>query len=109
MRRYRTRRTTTVAIAASIGLMLAGIADSRPIPPQMPVEPVDTTATAYVAQRGGVSLDEAIEIAKRRQSGRVVRAVTIMRNGRRVHEVRILGDDGRVRTVYIDAERREGR
>jgi len=34
----------------------------------------------------------------------VIRAETMQNGDRVVHEVRILGDDGRVRTVRIDAQ-----
>jgi len=59
---------------------------------------------AQAAQQGPISLEEATRIAQRQYKGRVVRAETKTRNGRRVHEIRILGDDGRVRTVRIDAQ-----
>ena len=39
-----------------------------------------------------------------REKDVVVRADTTTRNGRVVHEIRILGDDSRVRTVQIDAQ-----
>ena len=52
-----------------------------------------------------LSLQEAIEIATRRRPGRVVRAVTVESGGRRVHEVRILSEEGgRVVTVRVDAQ-----
>lgn len=77
---------------------------ARPIP-----EPPDPLANeppppAMVAQRGPVSLSQAIAMAQRRFHGRVSRAETVMRGGRTVHEIRILGEDGRVRMVRIDAE-----
>ena len=57
-------------------------------------------------ERVSVSLQEAVEIAMRRQPGRVVRAVTVDGGGgRRIHEVRILSDEGgRVVTVRVDAQ-----
>lgn len=59
--------------------------------------------SARVAQRGGVSLQQAVALAQERYSGQVVRAETVARGGRQVHEIRLL-DDGRVRTVRIDAQ-----
>jgi hypothetical protein len=56
------------------------------------------------AQRGGVSLAQATSMAQGRYQGRVVRAETVQMGDRLVHEIRILGDDGRVRTVRIDAQ-----
>jgi uncharacterized membrane protein YkoI len=70
---------------------------------------------AAFAQRGGaellpsptvVTLQEAVEIATQRRPGRVVRAVTVdVGGGRRMHEIRILLDEGgRVVTVRVDAQ-----
>ena len=70
---------------------------------------------ASFAQPGGaellpsqavVSLQEAVQIAKRDRPGRVVRAVTVdVGGGRRMHEIRILLDEGgRVVTVRVDAQ-----
>lgn len=55
------------------------------------------------AQRG-VSLAQATSMAQGRYQGRVVRAETVQMGDRLVHEIRILGDDGRVRTVRIDSQ-----
>jgi uncharacterized membrane protein YkoI len=43
-------------------------------------------------------------MARSRYPGRVVRAEMVMIGERVVYEIRILGDDGRVRTVRIDAQ-----
>ena len=59
---------------------------------------------AFAAQRGGISLGQATAMARTRYPGRVVRAETVMIGDRVVHEIRILGDDGRVRTVRVDAQ-----
>ena len=55
------------------------------------------------ATQGGISLSQATRIAQQQYPGRVVRAETVERSGRRIHEVRILGGDGRVRTIRVDA------
>lgn len=51
----------------------------------------------------GISLDEAVNRAERKYRARVIRAETRESNGRRVHQLRLLSDDGRVWTVRIDA------
>ena len=57
------------------------------------------------AQRGGgISLAQATSMAQSRYQGRVVRAESVQMGDRVVYEIRILGDDGRVRTVRIDAQ-----
>ena len=72
-------------------------------------EPADLFAaqrdSLFPAQReGGISLAQATAMAQSRFQGRVVRAETVQVGNRLVHEIRILGEDGRVRTVRIDAQ-----
>lgn len=59
-----------------------------------------------VAPTPAVSLQQAVSIATERRPGRVVRAVTVDSGaGRKVHEVRILlNEGGRVVTVRVDAQ-----
>ena len=84
-----------LAIAAS-GSVLARTIDPAVAPEQ--------SGTGLYAAQSGVSLAQATELALARYPGRVVRAETVMRNGRREHQIRILGADGSVRTVRIDAQ-----
>lgn len=66
--------------------------------------------SAFMTQRGGggggrgISLAQATAIAQSQFRGRVVRAEAVQRGDRVIYEIRILGDDGRVRTVRIDAQ-----
>jgi uncharacterized membrane protein YkoI len=53
--------------------------------------------------RRGPSLAEAIVSAQNRYPGRVVRAQTIPQGNGSVHEIRIIGNDGVVHTVRVDA------
>jgi uncharacterized membrane protein YkoI len=64
----------------------------------------DEPPAAFIAQRGSLSLSQATAMAQGRFQGRIVSAKTVQQGNRVVHEVRILGNDGRVRTVRIDAE-----
>lgn len=82
-----------------------GVADARPIPSLTLVDPATVDgAEAAPTQRGGVSLAQATAMAQSRYHGKVVRAVPYMQGDRVIYEIRILGDDGRVRTVLIDAQ-----
>lgn len=79
------------------------------MPPDDIAQPVfeQPAPTAVISQRGSVSLDQAIQIASQRYPGRVVRAETTTRGGRRVHEIRILVEgegNARMRIIRIDAE-----
>ena len=50
-----------------------------------------------------VSLDEAVAQAERRYKARAVRAEEIRHGERIEYQIRLLGDDGRVFEVRIDA------
>ena len=72
---------------------------------------IDDVRTSYsVSQNaeerepGPADLEEAIEIALARYGGRAADAETVVRDGRTVHEITVLGDDGSVRTVRIEPE-----
>lgn len=54
------------------------------------------------AQGAGVSLDAAVDRA-RQGGGRVLSAETVSQDGRRIHLIKVLTKDGRVRSVAIDA------
>lgn len=64
----------------------------------------DTAAAQARPRSEGMSLTEAVARAQRRFPGRVVKAETKGRSGRREHVVRIINDQGRVRTFRIDAQ-----
>lgn len=97
------RRRFLAAGAVAAALLAASPAGAQLAgqPPQAAA--VDPPPIARTVQRDGVSLQQAVMLASDRYEGRVVRAETRSRGGRRVHEIRILGDDGRVRIVRIDA------
>ncbi len=87
--------------ACILALTLSSGAFAWIIEPQAPVEAPQTTL--YQAQ-SAVSLAQATQLAQNRFPGTVVRAETVSRGGRSIHNIRILGADGRVRTVRIDAQ-----
>jgi DNA integrity scanning protein DisA with diadenylate cyclase activity len=56
-------------------------------------------------QPAPATLEEAIEIAVERYGGRPAGAETVVRDGQRVHEIKVLNEEnGSVRTVRIDPE-----
>jgi hypothetical protein len=94
--------TLAMAVAALFGNLASAQARPRGVPF---VQVQSDLKQLLPAQRGGgVSLAQATAIAQGRFQGRVIRAETMQMGDRVVHEVRILGDDGRVRTVRIDAQ-----
>lgn len=59
---------------------------------------------AYAGSHGEppVSLDEAIALVRDKSGGKVLRAETKSKNHHVVHEIRILTEDGHVRTYVVD-------
>jgi hypothetical protein len=53
--------------------------------------------------RGDMSLDQAVRQARDKSNGRLISAETQEKNGQRVHNIRILTDDGKVRRFRYDA------
>jgi len=50
-----------------------------------------------------ISLAEATRMVQQRYGGQVLRAEAKRDNGRTVYRIRVLTEDGRVRTVHVDA------
>lgn len=60
--------------------------------------------TAASRRAGGeVSLEEAVEQVRRETGGRILSAETVQANGRRVHRIKVLTPDRRVRVINVDA------
>jgi uncharacterized membrane protein YkoI len=53
--------------------------------------------------RGGLTLDQAVEDARRR-GGRVISAEAQERDGQRVYNIRLLTKDGKVQRIRIDGD-----
>ena len=77
------------------GPLVAGPFDARGLGNQF--------AQPAYAEKHGISLDEAISRARRQADGKVLSAETVRDNGRRIHRIKILTRDGRVKRVRIDA------
>lgn len=60
--------------------------------------------TSQAFARGGVSLDEAVERVRDRVGGRVISAETQEWDGQRVHNIRLLTKDGKVKRIRIDGK-----
>ncbi len=60
-----------------------------------------------LAQSGGPSLSEAVEQVRRQYNGRIVSAETRMSGNRETHVIKVLTDDGKVKTVRIPGRSRD--
>lgn len=63
-----------------------------------------------IAQRsgGGKSLSEAVEQVRRQTNGRVLSAETKIKGDREVHYIKVLTDDGKVKTHTVQGRKRGG-
>jgi uncharacterized membrane protein YkoI len=97
---------------AAAALLVGDLAAARPrslslLQVEQEAEPLGPAQDQLLpSQRGGgVSLAQATSMAQGAFQGRVVSARTVQMGDRMVHEIRILGEDGRtVRTFRIDAQ-----
>ena len=56
------------------------------------------------SEKRGISLDEAESRARRQSDDKILSAETVRVDGRRVHRIKILTSDGRVKHTQIDAD-----
>lgn len=59
-----------------------------------------------VAQNDGPTLSEAVERVRREYNGRIVSAETKVSGNREVHVIKVLTEDGKVKTVRIPGRSR---
>jgi uncharacterized membrane protein YkoI len=86
------RMTQTGIIFVSIGFSIA-LAIAPPVLSQesSPAEP-------------HYSLDDAVALVKEQIGGKILRAETKRQGDRTIYQVRVMTDDGRVRTIDVDAQ-----
>src|SRR5262245_15266450 len=60
----------------------------------------------YQIDSGGMSRDEAVQMAERKYNAKAVRVETIESGDRRIYEIRLLNAEGKVWTVRVDAATR---
>ena len=59
-----------------------------------------------IAQSDGPTLSQAVEMVKRQYKGRIVSAETRINGNREVHHIKVLTEDGKVKTVKIQGRTR---
>jgi len=60
-----------------------------------------------VTQSGGKTLSEAIEQVRRQTNGRILSAQTKVKGNREEHHIKVLTEDGKVKTVKVQGRRRD--
>jgi len=96
-------QTLRLAAPLLLALVLGLSASAVPAHAAGPGSVLPPQATDLAAVRDEVSLSEAVSRVKREYGGRILEAETREQNGRRVHVIKVLTREGRVRTVRIPA------
>lgn len=71
---------------------------------QATAEPRRNPEPARMAQARTMSLDAAVAMVRSRFGGKVISASTNNQRGRTVHVIKLLSEEGRVRTIRVDAQ-----
>lgn len=70
--------------------------------------PENAGAKPIVLAQGGMTLNQAVEQVRRQYGGRIVSAETRMEGNREMHYVKVLTEDGKVKTVKVPGGTRNG-
>jgi uncharacterized membrane protein YkoI len=103
-------RLTTILLLYGIMLCTAGRADAL----QVERVPVRMTVTEFFAktpqldayQHDGLTLSQAVAQVKRQYKGKIVSAETRVSGNRETHIIKILTQDGKVKTIRVPGRRR---
>lgn len=94
-------------LALPVLMLLAGQASALPRDLSAVTAAASTRAptqvTAAPQARDAVSLDQAVAMVRRQTGGRIIKANSTSSNGRTIHMIRVLTQDGKVFTVRVDA------
>ncbi|CAN5305143.1 hypothetical protein BH24PSE2_BH24PSE2_10450 [soil metagenome] len=92
-----------VPVYGTLLLSLGWLEDTEAFPVAQAATAAPIAQELTVAARGPrISLDQAVSMVLGRYGGKVISAETRSRNGRVIHQIKLLTDDGRVRTVRVD-------
>jgi len=76
------------------------------IAPLAPASAVRAGPVPVAARQAAETLDEAVARIRRETGGRILRAETVTRDGERVHRIKVLLPDGRVKIFIVRARLR---
>lgn len=97
-----TKPTLALTLAVILGAG-AAIHDAGAQPPDRPRDRERDRPREREVEERAISLDEAVARAERRYKARAVRAESRRHGDRIEYRIRLLGDDGRVFEVRVDA------
>lgn len=95
----------------SILFCAAGTASALQVDPDAPaVVPIEGFVEAIPRQEthqgGGVTLSQAVQQVRRQYKGQIVSAVTQVNGNRETHIIKVLTQDGKVKTVRVAGRNR---
>ena len=97
-------RTLPTILLISMALTASGQGMALQINSSATQEP--TPPALSVMQSNGLTLSETVEQVRRQYNGRIVSAVTQVSGGRETHVIKVLTEDGKVKTVRVPGKRR---
>ncbi len=97
-------RTLLTILLISITLLASGQGIAAQV--AAGVEQESTPPALEAMQSNGVSLSQAVEQVRRQYNGRILSAVTQVNGDSEVHEIKVLTQDGTVKTVRVQGKKR---
>ena len=97
-------RTFTTLLLLSIALTISGQGIAAQVAGDTTQE--STPAEFSAMQSNGVTLSQAVEQVRRQYNGRIVDAETQVSGNRETHVIKVLTEDGKVKTVRVPGKRR---
>ncbi len=97
-------RTLLTILLISITLLASGQGIAAQVAASVEQESAPPALEAM--QSNGVSLSQAVEQVRRQYNGRILSAVTQVNGDREVHEIKVLTQDGTVKTVRVQGKKR---
>ena len=96
-------RTLLTILLLSIALIASGQGFAAQVAADVRQE--STPPALKIMQSNGVSLSQAVEQVRRQYNGRIVSAETQVNGNREVHVIKVLMQDGKVKTVRVPGKR----
>jgi hypothetical protein len=96
--KYRVISVRFLLIILIFGISLAMPATAQDFDPEQLLQ---------VAQNDGMTLSQAVESVRRQTGGRIISAETKRSGNREVHHIKVLTDDGKVKTHKVQGRKRD--
>ena len=99
------RQTVTACVLLGLAVASQAMQADRPAAVRTGSAGEGTAVGLEAFQGGGKSLSEAVEQVRRQYGGRIISAETQVSGGREVHIIKVLTDDGKVKTVRVQGRK----